>query len=133
MEKIVRCDPCLIYFCIMRILYLALFTVMITFGSALAQDQKVKEEGKSEHMEQFHKNHKPTSNSLIHTFVCRRCGSENKLEWGFPATDKNLQLIPHCGFCGKKYWPKFKPTGMLERTYCRTESISERKHLSFEN
>ena len=53
---------------------------------------------------------------LIHTYICRRCGSENQLEWAI-TKQKTLELIPHCGFCGKKYWPKFKPSGFLERTY----------------
>lgn len=55
----------------------------------------------------------------IHRYICQRCGTENQMDWSFQAMGRHLELIPHCGYCGKKYWPKFKPSGLLERTYCR--------------
>jgi hypothetical protein len=104
----------------MRRIYLCLFTVLLFSGSVYAQEQiVVKPETPIINTESLQQPQRRSSNELIHKFVCQRCGSENQLNWAFPVDNKNLQLIPHCGFCGKKYWPKFKPTGMLQRTYCR--------------
>jgi len=108
----------------MRILYLVLITVMLTCASIFAQGQNAKSKKQAKKVEHLKNTAKPTSNSMIHIFVCRRCGSENQLEWGFPMINKQLELIPHCGYCGKLYWPDFKPTGLLERTYCRAGSDS---------
>lgn len=104
--------------------YILLFVCFMAINAASAQEKKVEEEHK-ESSEQLRTTPKSTTNSLIHKFVCQRCGSENQLDWGFPVNNKNLELIPHCNFCGKKYWPKFKPTGLLQRTYCHAESINE--------
>jgi transcription elongation factor Elf1 len=92
---------------------------MFTCVSSFAQGQALKKEEHKKDVEHVENISKPTSNTIIHKFLCRRCGSENQVKWSFPGKNKHLELIPHCGFCGKKYWPKFKPTGMLERTYCR--------------
>ena len=104
----------------MRLIYLCLFTVLLFSASTYAQEQLVKKpEAPIINTESLQQPQHRSSNQLKHIFVCQRCGSENQLNWAFPVDNKNLQLIPHCGFCGKKYWPKFKPTGMLQRTYCR--------------
>lgn len=65
-----------------------------------------------------------TSNTLMHKFTCRRCGSENHFEWGMSTEKKESDLIPHCIHCGKKYWPKFKPSGFLDRIYCNKQGVT---------
>jgi len=50
-------------------------------------------------------------------YTCQRCGSENQVSWA--QAIESPELIPHCNYCGKKYWPKFKPANAIPRTYCR--------------
>ncbi len=53
-----------------------------------------------------------------HSYTCGRCGSENHLDWRLNFKQGGMGFIPHCQFCGKKYWPKFKPSNAIKRTYC---------------
>jgi hypothetical protein len=103
-------------------LSLVILVLAVAGNLSFAQGQQVLAPEKEQHSGHLQKVDHSTSNSTIHTFVCRRCGSENHLEWEFPAREKGLQMIPHCGFCGKKYWPNFKPSGFLERSYCSLKS-----------
>ena len=108
----------------MHRLYLFLF--VIVFAASTAYGQQLTESEKAAPTEEkIPKVDHPASNTLKHIFLCQRCGSENILNWGFPSENEGIELIPHCNFCGKKYWPKFKPSGMLERTYCSSETIEQ--------
>ena len=108
----------MVYFYRMRNV-LILFLLVMSVANATAQEVQVENLSKK-YFEHVQDNIKSSSNDLLHRYMCRRCGSENQMDWTLPK-DKKLELIPHCGFCGKKYWPKFKPTGFLERTYSRLD------------
>ncbi len=54
----------------------------------------------------------------IQWYNCQRCGSENQVNWSLNQLEQGLEFIPHCNFCGKKYWPKFTPSSAIQRTYC---------------
>ena len=58
------------------------------------------------------------SDEKVHIYTCQRCGSENQLQWSAAGNLKSDELVPHCDFCGKKYWPKFKPANSVPRMYC---------------
>jgi hypothetical protein len=109
-------------------LYGTIFFILVSFTALKAQQIMVEGETKA-HQVEYRPQIKETQvepSDLIHRYLCRRCGSENQMDWAFPM-NKELELIPHCSFCGKKYWPKFKPTGLLERTYClNSESLISR-------
>ena len=64
------------------------------------------------------------SDDQVHRYTCQRCGSENQLLWSTDSNSKNPELVPHCNFCGKKYWPKFKPANSVPRMYCRLTNSS---------
>ena len=99
----------------MRYLYILFISMSVSVTAISAQEVQA-ENIQKEHKEQVLDNDKAHANELIHRYICRRCGSENQMDWTFTMGEK-LELIPHCSFCGKKYWPKFKPSGLIERTY----------------
>ncbi len=99
----------------MRYLYILVILMLASVTAISAQEVQANNVQKRD-SEKILEHHKDPSEFLIHRYICRRCGSENQMDWSF-AMNKELELIPHCGFCGKKYWPKFKPFGLLERTY----------------
>ena len=76
--------------------------------------------------EKVEKINKPTNQLEGHVFMCQRCGTENVMEWNVEASDESVDLIPHCTFCGKKYWPKFKPSGFLMRSFCDATTVESR-------
>jgi len=55
----------------------------------------------------------------LKTYICQRCGSENQIDWSQPFSSS--AFLPHCGACGKKYWPKFKPSSAIQRMYCSVQ------------
>ena len=99
----------------MRYLYILVSLMLASVTAISAQEVQASNVRKGD-TEQVHEHKKAPTEGLIHQYICRRCGSENQMDWSFPMK-KELELIPHCSFCGKKYWPKFKPFGLLERTY----------------
>ncbi len=107
----------------MRYLYILVISMLASVTAISAQEAHANNVQKAP-TEQIHDNDKAFSKDLIYHYICRRCGSENQMDWSLPMT-KELELIPHCSFCGKKYWPKFKPTGLLERTYSLNNPISQ--------
>ena len=95
---------------------------ILAFAQNQPPEPKLHSESKlQESPEQDRKAVQSTSNTLMHKFNCRRCGSENHFVWGLSNEKKGSDLIPHCIHCGKKYWPKFKPSGFLERIYCNNQ------------
>jgi len=99
----------------MRYLYILVSLMLANVTAISAQEVQANNVRKGD-TEQVHDHKKVPAEGLIHQYICRRCGSENQIDWSFPM-NKELELIPHCSFCGKKYWPKFKPSGLLQRTY----------------
>ncbi len=101
-----------------QFLYSTMVLVLMGFTTIKAQQIVVGGETKAQSEEQL----KPVKKTIVkptdlmNRSYCRRCGSENHMKWSFPL-NKDQKLIPHCEFCGKKYWPKFKPSDFIERTY----------------
>lgn len=62
-------------------------------------------------------------------YTCQRCGSENLIYRGASGVSEVSPLvIPHCIYCGKKYWPKFTPSSIIQRTYCALPLL-DRNHM----
>jgi len=95
--------------------FFILFLLVVSVVNSNAQEVQAENIPKK-HLEILQDNDNFSDKDLLHRYICRRCGSENQMDWTIPV-HKRLELIPHCEFCGKKYWPKFKPSGFLERTY----------------
>ena len=79
------------------------FILFLLVGSVVNSNaQEVQAENiPKEHLEIPQDNDNSSANELLHRYICGRCGSENQMDWTIPK-DKRLELIPHCGFCGKK-------------------------------
>jgi len=98
-----------------------ILAVTMVSSLSFAQEQTLAPTPKSQPTIQVEKVPVTIPNNLIHKFNCRRCGSENHFQWRPTDEKQTLEIIPHCQHCGKKYWPKFKPSGFLDRIYCTNQ------------
>jgi len=103
----------------MRLLCIILISLCLSATAVNAQDVQA-ENFQNEHSQKVNSVEQTPLEEAGHKYICQRCGTENLMNWSFSSLDEHLDLIPHCTFCGKKYWPKFKPSGFLQRTFCRT-------------
>jgi uncharacterized protein with PIN domain len=95
---------------------------LVFLGSTALVAQEVQAENlNQETAEKLEKINKPSNHQEGHIFMCQRCGTENVMDLNVEASAESVDLIPHCTFCGKKYWPKFKPSGFLMRSFCKAQ------------
>jgi DNA-directed RNA polymerase subunit RPC12/RpoP len=106
----------------MRYLCICFFVLFASASPLLAQEVQAENIPKKP-VEETSGIENPNNEDMFHRYICRRCGTENQIDWSLTASDKELDLIPHCHFCGKKYWPKFKPSGFLQRTFSSLGSL----------
>ena len=111
----------------MRFILLVLFMgLSVTFSTAQHVSNDSKEMTERARQTEF-PSLKPFDQTLqkkqlqesMKVYICQRCGSENHINWNKPFSSS--AFLPHCDACGKKYWPKFKPSSAIKRMYCSIE------------